>query len=511
VLARLRRSQNRPLLDWRKSWAAVSPAYYAAARNDRVLDVVELLLGEDVVLWGASLIRRRPGDVHVWHTDIESSAPSAETVTVWVGLANTDQRSSLKVVRGSHRFGVTLQEARHRRGRGREDVLDTEVASWAREIDDQSAVVQLDTGDGEAMFFDGRIWHGSENVRRVGTRYALLLQYATPRTAIRMPGPQRFEWPFDLDRAPRAPCILVSGRDDGGVNRIVPPPVGGGQDSTALSSRVHGLDLPLERDVETGWKPHGLFRGSTADIGDLRCHVSVLEPGRSPHAPHRHDAEELLVIIDGQAELLVEDGGDPSGIRRHVVGSGTFAYYPVGFAHTIENTSAEPVTYCMLKWKGDARDVATPLEARVVPLEPAADPTTGERAITDVLDGETTYLRHLHAHATTLPPGVGYEPHRDSYDVGIVTLAGRVETLGDQVDAPGVVFYAAGEPHGMRNVGDEPAHYLVFELHGRHSTSGRIDDRSVGERARRLIREPHRLKYVLGAGARALRGAVRRR
>ena len=61
--------------------------------------------------------------------------------------------------------------------------------------------------------------------------------------------------------------------------------------------------------------------------------------------------------------------------------------------------------------------------------------------------------------------------------------------------------------HGL----DEPVHYLVFELHGRHSTSGRIDDRTVGERVRRLIREPHRLKYALGAGARTLRGAVRRR
>jgi mannose-6-phosphate isomerase-like protein (cupin superfamily) len=323
-----------------------------------------------------------------------------------------------------------------------------------------------------AMFFDGRIWHGSENLRRVGTRYALLLQYATPRTAIRIPGPQRFEWPFELDRAPRAPCILISGRDDGGVNRIVSPPVGGGQDATALSSRVHGLDLPLECDVETGWKPHGLFRGSTVDIADLRCHVSVLEPGRSPHTPHRHEAEELLVIIEGEVELLLEDGADASGIRRHVVGPGTFAYYPGGFAHTIENTSAAPVTYCMLKWKGDARNVETPLGARVVALDQPADPTIGERAITDVLDGQTTYLRQLHAHTTTLPPGVGYEPHRDSYDVGIVTLAGRLETLGEQVDAPGVVFYAAGEPHGMRNVGDEPAHYLVFELHGRHSTSG---------------------------------------
>ena len=42
--------------------------------------------------------------------------------------------------------------------------------------------------------------------------------------------------------------------------------------------------------------------------------------------------------------------------------------------------------------------------------------------------------------------------------------AGTVETIGESVTAPSVVFYQAGEPHGMRSVGIEPARYLVFEF-----------------------------------------------
>ena len=113
--------------------------------------------------------RRRPGAVHAWHTDAESSAPSCwETVAAWVGLANTNRRSSLKVVTRSHRFGKPIQEIRHAKGIGRGDVRDDEIEAWARELDDSRRIVQLATGDGEAVFFDGRLWHGSGGLTGAG-------------------------------------------------------------------------------------------------------------------------------------------------------------------------------------------------------------------------------------------------------------------------------------------------------------------------------------------------------
>jgi quercetin dioxygenase-like cupin family protein len=83
-----------------------------------------------------------------------------------------------------------------------------------------------------------------------------------------------------------------------------------------------------------------------------------------------------------------------------------------------------------------------------------------------LFESQTAYLGKLHAHVTDLQPGVGYAPHKDRHDVAILVFSGQVETLGQRVGPGGSIYYAAGEPHGLRNIGDTPARYLVFEFHG---------------------------------------------
>ena len=110
VLGGLQQAASRPPMDWQKGRAATSPEYAAIAADDRILDLVTAVIGEDVILWGVSLVVRKPNQVHPWHTDIESSSPTGKTVSVWIGLANTSALSSLIVVPGSHLFGVTFQQ-----------------------------------------------------------------------------------------------------------------------------------------------------------------------------------------------------------------------------------------------------------------------------------------------------------------------------------------------------------------------------------------------------------------
>jgi hypothetical protein len=122
---------------------------------------------------------------------------------------------------------------------------------------------------------------------------------------------------------------------------------------------------------------------------------------------------------------------------------------------------------------------------------------------TRLLDTETEYLRHLRAHVTVLQLGAGYAPHIDAYDVGIIVLEGTVETLGERVGQHGLVFYAAGEPHGMTNVGTVLAVYVVFEFHGRHRDTDEPYDPRLSRRLLNVLRDPDRLKAAI---RRRLRG-----
>ena len=67
--------------------------------------------------------------------------------------------------------------------------------------------------------------------------------------------------------------------------------------------------------------------------------------------------------------------------------------------------------------------------------------------------------------------GIGneYDAHKNDYDVGIILLEGEVETLGMRFGPYSVIYYRAGDPHGMINPGEKSVKYLVFELHSRGS------------------------------------------
>jgi hypothetical protein len=74
-------------LDWYKGHAASSRAFYEIGTHPAIIEVLSALLGEDVMLWGASIRPRSPGAVQPWHSDIEtSSATSGKTVSVWIGI-----------------------------------------------------------------------------------------------------------------------------------------------------------------------------------------------------------------------------------------------------------------------------------------------------------------------------------------------------------------------------------------------------------------------------------------
>jgi len=172
--------------------------------------VLRLLLGEKIILWGASVQSREPGQVHPWHTDIETSRTDMRSVSVWIGIENTSCDSSLQLISGSHRLGCTVQEVVQQNGPRRGEASAQMIEAWAKEIDCSARLVKPDMTDGEGIIYDGRMWHGSKNSRPEGKRAAVLLQYAAADELISLPDLSQLEWPFRFQPEP-PPVLMISG------------------------------------------------------------------------------------------------------------------------------------------------------------------------------------------------------------------------------------------------------------------------------------------------------------
>ena len=454
ILRHYRCGGRKPTPEWPKDRAVVDPFYYEVAMRPQILDRLADLLGPDVVLWGASVVERKPEQAHLVHTDIESSAPAGGFVSVWIGLEGTSRESALAMITRSHLFGTPVQQVMHEAGLARETTGNDRILALARQRDRAAELVQPAMGDGDALLMDGRIWHGSLNTG-TAKRTALLLQYAKAGVDVPIQKPGNSDWPFRLTER-RATClpVLVAGKPAAGPDAPHgQAPVG------SVVSRNAGLAAG-----PAGFSPFHILRGATPNAPDMESHVSVLAPGHSPHPPHRHVEEELLVVLDGEAEIVIPQAADDAAPRVETLRAGGLAYYPAYQFHTIRNVSARPVTYVMLKWRGAPKETEKQLGTLVLDIGGvAADdkPISMPR----LFEGPTGFLTKLHAHVTTMGPGKGYPAHVDRHDVAIIVFSGEVETLGQRIGPGGTAFSAAGEAHGLSNPGTVPARYLVFEFH----------------------------------------------
>jgi len=514
------RSGNVPSpIGWNKGAAASDPLLYNFATTPVLVSYLRTLLGDNILLWGASLVVREPGHVHPWHCDIESSGPAGGFVSVWIGIENTSRESALQLIAGSHRIGKTIQQVAHERGlrRGKPSAGGAlywahelqpdawfasaeRVLHWAREIHPDAQFIQPAMNDGDALFFDGRVWHGSDNSRVEGARKALLFQYAAAGTSVKMVDLRHLEWPFQFKRT-RVPVLIVAGSDESGANKIVPRPTP--EEKPPLAGEVHPLSPSFDEDPVAPWRPHYLFDGSTPNLSAMAAHVSILNSNHSPHKPHAHAEEELLIVLDGEAELVIQATADSATPRLERLRRGSFVYYSAFQFHTIRNPTSAPIRYLMFKWTGWPMATGNRLQTTVTNLE-GVTLNSGEEFATHLLfEGRTQYLTKLHAHLTELQPGAGYAAHVDQHDVAIVMLSGSVKTMGRRVDAPGVIYCPAGALHEMQNLGSTTARYLVFEFHGGANgmfKSGRrgIKQTAVWALARRCWRAlPQRLRRTI--------------
>ncbi|WP_269525199.1 cupin domain-containing protein [Coraliomargarita parva] len=474
-----------PIL-WSKELAACSRNILNFATHPRLVRQLEVLLGPNILLWGACHLERIPGQVHPWHTDIESSRPEGGFVTVWIGLEGTNQASALKLVPGSHRYGKCLQERIQAHASTRDGVSDADVEAWAKLSDpDASGLKQPDIGNGDAIFFDGRLWHGSANTNADVTRRAFLFQYCAADVPVRIPDYRQLSWPFEFLDQPWPPCIRVKGEADSGTNRIAELPPQLGPDLSLVPTSVHPIHLDSVPETGERMVQQHCFSGKSPNLQRIGAHASSLAPGECPHAPHSHVDEEVLLVLRGSAELRYEDR-QTGEIYSDPASAGDFVYYPAFHRHTIFNAGTDALVYLMFKWvapsSGKSRKALALQRFHTSHID-VPEPSKRGFANAECLTGSTHHLKRFHAHMSEVQPGGGYAAHVDTHDVAIIVLEGAVTILGQKVPAGAFAWCAAGEPHDLANPDTEAARYLVLEFHGL---------KSAGETA--VYRKPKRRK-----------------
>ncbi|MDP2653353.1 MAG: cupin domain-containing protein [Candidatus Omnitrophota bacterium] len=235
----------------------------------------------------------------------------------------------------------------------------------------------------------------------------------------------------------------------------------------ALPNQGYPLPLPLPFDEAKKWEPHFLFRGPTKGIQDFSCHASALVHGHCPHPPHTHPEEEILMMLKGEADLLLPMYLGNEGRGRLRLKPGEFVYYPPGYPHTLQTVSTEPANYIMLRWytPNPQKDPGALPFGKYQAYDSLSRNEGKEGFHTGlVFEGPSRYLKRMQCHASVLSPGAGYEPHADPYDVLILILDGEVETLGKRFGPHSVIFHPAGRRHGILNPGQVTAQYVVFEF-----------------------------------------------
>jgi XRE family transcriptional regulator, regulator of sulfur utilization len=115
-----------------------------------------------------------------------------------------------------------------------------------------------------------------------------------------------------------------------------------GQTPSVMTSTAFDWNKLEARPTKVG-AVRQVCQAPTPTLDELECHITTLNPGQSPHAPHRHADEEMIFIKEGTVESLVNG-------QRHRLGPGSVIFQSSNQMHAIKNVGGTPATYFVVKW-----------------------------------------------------------------------------------------------------------------------------------------------------------------
>jgi XRE family transcriptional regulator, regulator of sulfur utilization len=112
-----------------------------------------------------------------------------------------------------------------------------------------------------------------------------------------------------------------------------------------LPSRVyHDKQLSYEGNQQK--KGRRFFFGPSHSGFNLEMHETILGVGTETHPPHQHVHEEVLVVVEGTAEVLC-DG------KTEQAEAGSVVYFASNQMHGARNAGRVPCRYYVMELRGD--------------------------------------------------------------------------------------------------------------------------------------------------------------
>jgi XRE family transcriptional regulator, regulator of sulfur utilization len=143
----------------------------------------------------------------------------------------------------------------------------------------------------------------------------------------------------------RSGCSVAGQQPPAGppVPRSLPPTtVGSSPRGEIMGSSIFNWNTLPVQTTKVG-ETRRVCQAPTATLDELECHITTLNPGETPHPPHKHPDEEIVIVKEGTVESLV------NGTTRRV-GPGSVIFQAANQMHSIRNVGEGPATYHVIKW-----------------------------------------------------------------------------------------------------------------------------------------------------------------
>ncbi len=110
---------------------------------------------------------------------------------------------------------------------------------------------------------------------------------------------------------------------------------------TVLPSAAFNWDKLEVATTKTGVR-RAIMDGRTKTLNNLETHATTVRPGEINHEPHRHPDDEVILLREGNVEIMINGQTYPAT-------AGSVIFFSSGDLHNLRNTGTTPATFHIIR------------------------------------------------------------------------------------------------------------------------------------------------------------------